>query len=170
MRLEKWEPPESVVSSGRINPEGISYLYISESAETAIAEVLLWRGALVSVGEFEIRKELRIVSLVDGEQRAAIFDPVDVEVTKDRFKNSIFSGVLKSLYFSTPAYGNDKLAYLPSQYLAECFKHADIDGIKYSSVLRNGGVNLVLFEQDVAECKSVMQYRVNSVEYSSLPF
>ncbi len=47
---EMGPPPSLEAKEGRINPHGISYLYLANSGETAIAEARPWVGAEVSVG------------------------------------------------------------------------------------------------------------------------
>ena len=161
-------PPRGLASSGRINPEGISYLYLADSAETAIAEVRPWRGAVVSVAEFEVWHKVRIASL----RSKTINNLKDLDLERDIqhiVLGTITSEILNRLYFSTPAHGGDKLAYLPSQYLAEMFKAYGIDGIEYESVLHSGGINLAIFNPDMARGVGVTQYKVSSVTYDSAP-
>lgn len=49
-------PPNDRATAGRINPVGISYLYASEEAHTAIVEVRPAIGQYVSVAEIELKK------------------------------------------------------------------------------------------------------------------
>ena len=51
-------PPPHKTSDGRINPRGISYLYLSDDIETALIEVRPWLKQEVTVGYFEITKNL----------------------------------------------------------------------------------------------------------------
>ena len=60
-------PQSHLSKSGRLNPVGISYLYLSDSPETCCAEVRPWVGAKVTVAEFYlvrdlIMKDLRLVN------------------------------------------------------------------------------------------------------------
>ena len=47
-------PPTNISKEGRLNPKGISYLYLSSGYKTAISEVRPRVGAPVSVGKFKI--------------------------------------------------------------------------------------------------------------------
>jgi RES domain len=49
-------------SEGRVNPRGICYIYLAKGRSTALAEVRPWMGSKVSVGKFEL---IRDVSLID---------------------------------------------------------------------------------------------------------
>lgn len=160
-------PPKGQTSSGRINPEGISYIYLADTADTVIAEVRPWKGALVSVADFEVWHKAKVVSLCTRTIDAKGLDPErDINYL---VRGSMTSEILSELYFSTPAHGSDKLAYLPSQYLAEMFKSHGIDGIEYKSVLNSGGINLAIFNPDMVRGLSVNQYKVNSVTYDFAP-
>lgn len=161
-RQDMGAPPRGQASSGRINPEGISYLYLAKSIETAIAEVRPWVGAKISVAKFILEKDIDVVSL----------NPKKMSNIKDYEINSIIMDLLSSVpiyqfYFSSPAHSADKLAYLPSQYLAELFKTEGVDGLEYSSVLHGGGENLALFDISIAKCIEVELHSINEVHYVS---
>ncbi len=51
-------PPAQKAKIGRINPQGISYLYLSNDKQTAILEVRPWLKQTVSVGYFKITSDL----------------------------------------------------------------------------------------------------------------
>ncbi len=59
---ERMKPLRDRAVEGRANPKGIPYLYLATKRETALAEVRPWIGSLISVGGFEILRELRIVN------------------------------------------------------------------------------------------------------------
>lgn len=43
--------------------------------------------------------------------------------------------------------------YIPSQVIAEYFRHLGYDGIRYSCSLHEGGFNLTIY--DVAKCEAI---------------
>ncbi|HCS65910.1 MAG TPA: hypothetical protein DIW64_18610 [Cellvibrio sp.] len=159
-RKEMGAPPNGKAGSGRMNPEGISYLYLANSSNTAIAEIRPWKGATLSVGKFKTQKELRIVSL---SKSIEITDPTDTKTTT----KFVIDSILHALYFSIPAHGEDKFSYLASQYIAEQFKQRNVDGIEYPSVLNEEGTNTVLFDIDSAICINVTGHAVEKISYSS---
>jgi hypothetical protein len=158
-------PPKGVVEAGRINPEGISYLYLADTPETAIAEVRPWKGAQVAVGKFRVTRDLDVVNLF-GEKRTFSISKGMVD-----FKSSIASSIknyfISSMYFSAPAHNKDKLAYLPSQYISEMFKNNGFAGLEYNSVMHEEGRNIVIFDVALATCIDVVSYKINSIHYSS---
>ena len=47
---EMGTPPHPLAISGRINPEGIPYLYCADKLDTAGAELRPWKGAYLTIG------------------------------------------------------------------------------------------------------------------------
>ena len=134
-------PPADIGSAGRINPERIQYLYLAEDPETAIYEVRPTIGQHVSVAYFKIMEELKIYDLAreikSQEGEAPGNDYTLFNVIQQRF--------------SEPNIG-DTFRYLPTQYLGERIKHMGFDGLRFKSSLKNGGINVVLF--DDKKCKA----------------
>lgn len=160
-------PPKGKAASGRINPEGIPYLYLADSPATAIAEVRPWKKAEISVGIFKTTRQVKVVSFNSGDQlsSAVTVDTIETPETLSEV-NSVINGlVLKALYFSVPAHSNDKHAYLASQYISEAFKDRGVDGLEYKSVLHSDGVNTALFDVDAATCLEVSGYVIENVDY-----
>ncbi len=155
-------PPRGQAASGRINPEGISYLYLAKSIETAIAEVRPWVGAKISVAKFILKKDIEVVSL----NHTKLSNIKDYEI-EDVVRDLLNSMPINQYYFAMPTHNADRLAYLPSQYLAELFKSEGVEGLEYDSVLNRNGENLALFDISVAECIGVELYLVSEVNYSS---
>ncbi|MFK7700367.1 RES family NAD+ phosphorylase [Pseudomonas caspiana] len=155
-------PPRGQANSGRINPEGISYLYLAKSIDTAIAEVRPWVGAKISVAKFILKKDIDIVSL----QHTKHSNVKDYEID-DIVRDLLNSTPINQFYFASPAHNADRLAYLPSQYLAELFKSEGMDGLEYGSVLHRNGENLALFDVSIAECLDVELHSISEVHYSS---
>ena len=54
--------------------------------------------------------------------------------------------------FSEPNTG-DSFDYLPTQYLGEIIKQMGFDGLRFKSSLKNGGINVLLFDDQ--KCKAV---------------
>lgn len=156
-------PREKLPSAGRINPEGISYLYLANSPEAAISEVRPWFGAKVAVGEFEIQRDIEVVDMDAGWNLSSGFS-VD-EIQNGQLGKVLIGHLMSSIYFSAPAHNEDKLAYLPTQYLSETFKNKGVTGLKYASVLKKDGFNLASFDVAIANCLSVDVYKVNEVSY-----
>ncbi|MDR0294684.1 MAG: RES family NAD+ phosphorylase [Prevotellaceae bacterium] len=129
-------PPRDQVPAGRINPAGISYLYVAEEAHTAIVEARPSIKQMVSVAEIEIKKDLRLFDFC-----ATLPDAENPESQMQK----IFSVIAGQL--SMPNYVGDT-GYLATQYVSEYIKNLKdgFDGIRFSSSLHEGGFNIVLFD------------------------
>jgi hypothetical protein len=58
---ERMKPLSECAYEGRVNAKGISCLYLSNDMKTAMSEVRPWIGSYISVGEFEIGRDLVLV-------------------------------------------------------------------------------------------------------------
>ncbi len=150
-------PHDKIKSGGRINPPGISYLYLSKSIDTCIAEVNPMVGDYVSVATVNINQDLRIFNL----DTTAIGDEwIDVELALDM-----------SYHFSSPVNNNSKeIEYVPTQYLSELARSNGFDGIMHNSNRRisdeGSSKNLILFNTALATIESVETRRILGVTFS----
>lgn len=155
-------PPAKDAPSGRLNPEGIPYLYLASEAATAVAEKRPWKGARLSVAPFRLVQDVRVADFCWREVS-------DAERSKRppwEQRAEFIWGMVGSL-FSLPHHGDDTLGYLPTQYLAEALKNAGFDGVRYDRSLREQGYNLVLFDGGQAQAaeQEIHQVKVRRVHY-----
>ena len=148
-------PPKGKSSSGRCNPEGISYLYLSSCQKTAVCEVRPHSGDVVSVAKINIDVS-KIFSFRVYFQGLNIPTSVNTEDSKILIKlidRELASKVTK----------NKRLDYIPLQFISEYIKNKGYDGFVYSSTV-GPGMNLVMFnweektqiiEKDKIEIKNV---------------
>lgn len=150
---ESGAPPAEKATLGRLNPEKVRYLYLAEDPYTAAYEVRPTIGQNVSIATFKTTADLKIYDFA----KEIIFEEGD-SLGQDY---SLF-GVIQQR-FSEPNTG-DPFMYLPTQYLGEIVKQMGFDGIRFRSSLKNGGINLVLF--DDKHCKAVCSemLKVNDIE------
>ncbi len=142
-------PPSELARAGRMNPVGISYLYLAFEHETALAEVLSGPPCAAAIARFETQRELRILDLTHLPAEPSIFDEArrperESLLFLERFVEEISQPVRKD--------AREHIDYVPSQvvceYLALVFRvsrNRSLDGIVYPSAVRPGGRNLVLF-------------------------
>jgi len=142
-------PPPEKASAGRMNPAGISYLYMAVDELTAIREIIGKSAAKVMVAEFKAVRDLRILDLTSLPAKPSIFDGDRREqreglIFLDHFVAAISQPVEKD--------GREHVSYVPSQVISEYFalvfqtgNGAALDGIQYPSAVHSGGRNLVLF-------------------------
>ena len=134
-------PDPMMIRDARSNPKFIRYLYVAESPTTAVYEVRPILYSAVNVSCIEVKEDLRIANIA-------------VDIGPNHDKKISIDGWLLSLVqtaFSYPTSNTDD--YIPSQIIAEYFRHLGYDGIRYGSSLHNGGYNLTIF--DFSKCEPV---------------
>jgi len=159
---EMLNTPSEVVGSGRANPPGISYLYLAENIETAIAEVKPYLGARIDLISLRLKKDIKIINF----QKPVRLSTVSLlSLSKEEIEkiNNIWFGM--QLSFSVPLPPDDELGYIPTQYIAELFKNKGYEGIVYESVQRKDNYNLVLFNRSNVEPARRDERSIYEIEY-----
>lgn len=157
-------PPRQAAKAGRANPAGISVLYLAKTLRTAIAETRPWKGAEVTVAQFQLRKSITVIDLTERNPKrlySASLPPGQPEL-----EQVIWDDI--NTAFSQPYDPNTaEQHYLPTQCIAEFFKKEGVAGILYSSALcPDNGINLVLFDPKDAYQKKGRQVRtVGKITY-----
>jgi hypothetical protein len=70
---KRMKPIPGFAREGRVNPRGISYLYLATHCDTALAEVHPRIGSLISVGKFRVKRDLTIVNCTTDKKGTSIF-------------------------------------------------------------------------------------------------
>lgn len=157
-------PDANLASAGRANPKGIPYLYLAKSLKTTIYEV---RSALynyVTVGSFDVIKDLNIINL-RAVNEISPFQLSTIQLLDLIEYDSFIQGVMLDL--SKPNKPTDSdIDYIPTQYLVEMAKDIHgIDGVEYPSSLDITGRNVVLFNDSKVNCDSTKVYSINEIIY-----
>jgi hypothetical protein len=149
---------ESLIE-GRANPRGIACLYMATDEYTALAESRPWVGSYVSIGRFEIRSALRVVDCtLDLPSRTQYYVG---ESPDDRREVYVWSKI--NLAFSRPTTRSDEsIDYVPTQILAELFRGAGYDGLKYMSSYGDGA-NIALFDLNAVDLLDCHLVRIDAV-------
>lgn len=154
---ESWElvakeigpPPCEKARAGRMNPAGISYLYLAQERETALAEVLSGPPCTAACAEFLVSSEVTVIDLCQIHTLPSIFDNDLRDVREGLlfiadFAETISEPVRKD--------GGEHVDYVPSQVVSEFFAKVlgdklakGIHGMVYPSAVQPGGRNVVLF-------------------------
>lgn len=114
-----------------------------------MAEVRPWIGSYVSVATFIILKDLSLVDCGSDTVRPTIYAIGSKGPDKDERERDVWWSVNQA--FSEPVTRVDDAAdYAPTQMLAEKFREAGFDGIRYGSRLGNG-MNIALFDLAAAK-------------------
>lgn len=130
-----------LIRDARSNPKFIRYLYVAESPTTAVYEVRPILYNSINVAGIEVKDSLQIANIA-----------VDIDLSSEKSKSvdEWLLGFIQSA-FSSPINNPDE--YIPSQIIAEYFRHLGFDGIRYSSSLHKGGYNLTIY--DISKCEAV---------------
>lgn len=142
-------PPPELANAGRMNPAGISYLYLAFDEKTALGEVLSGPPSTAAIGSFETVQDLTVLDLSDLPTLPSIFDDGQRWVLErllflQRFAKAISKPVRKD--------GREHVEYVPSQVVSEYFSRVflsndghPINGLIYPSAVCPGGKNVVIF-------------------------
>jgi RES domain len=150
---ERMKPLADRAKEGRANPKGIPVLYLATERETALSEVRPWLGSLVSIAQFELKRDLRVIDCSVGSARMPIwpqYAPEDPPPPPEVRERSVWTDI--DLRFAEPVDRSDDVAdYASTQIIAELFKREKYDGIKYRSAFSDTGHNVALFDTTAAE-------------------
>ena len=154
---------------GRANASGIPVLYLATALETAIAEVRPWLGSEVSVAQFKVHRDLRVIDLTRGHNRSSFGQMTlahlsgEREATSEEKENAVWTDIDAAFSRPITAHG-DSAEYVPTQFLAELFRSLNYDGLIYRSNFGEEGCNVALFDLDAAQAVNAAPYRVTKVK------
>lgn len=167
---EMGAPPKKIASAGRINPEGMSYLYLADRPDTTVYETRASLHDYICIGKFELIKDISVINLT-GLDQISVFNP-----ELDYLFHAINRGHLKKneeLAKSVRSSDSD-LDYLPTQYICDYIKSIRLDenveekayqGIMYKSTMISYSYNIAIFDPTVFECVGIEVREVTKVEY-----
>lgn len=131
------EPPIGISPAGRNNYIGASYLYLSENAITATAEVNPMPFDLISIAKFKVNRKLRII---DFSHDASIKTLKEFEARNNISASKLITLVMQQ--FGSPIQKPEE--YAATQYISDLIRKMGYDGIKYKSS-KTGDENLTIF-------------------------
>jgi RES domain-containing protein len=140
-------PPPDKATAGRMNPPGISYLYLALDPATAAAEILRGPPCTLAVARFCTRRSLAVLNLTDLPEIPSLFD---VNRLRKRELLLFLKEFVDAISRPVEKNGGEHVEYVPSQvvceYFASMFRPEEpLDGLLYPSAVHPGGRNLVLF-------------------------
>lgn len=153
-------PPPHLTKSGRANPIGIPYLYLSSNESTAISEVRPIVGEKIAVGKFQISKRVEIVDL----RNISVFNFIGSDGFSESIKYVNFLNGLANKMSEPIRRDSEFIDYLPTQYLSEFVKNCGWAGFYFRSSQGNG-FNLTLFDPSLGICDSFVEHKVDGVKY-----
>ncbi len=156
------KPSAKKATSGRANPQGIPYLYLSYDLQTTLYESRATYLDYVTIGTFELMEDIEIVKL----RTVKITNPFE----EDLYEKLVYQPFLQNLEseLSRPLRRHDSdLEYLPTQYLCEYIKYRGYEGVEYGSAMRKGGVNIAFFDDKKFNCIKTEIVEVKDIEIST---
>lgn len=161
---EMFTQESKYATRGRANPDGISYLYLSQKKNTCIREVSPNYKDLLTIGEFVLKRDIRIINLVNS------FPP-----SNDEYITSLNHSI-RLTFSQLQLSDRPEIEYLPYQFICELIKNENYDGVLYNSSFNNPVLNvannLVLFDSslvslDDSKC-TLIQIKSTSYEYDGI--
>jgi RES domain-containing protein len=129
-------PKPSLSNDGRFNRKGTSYLYLASTMETAINEIRPSVGHDVSIGQFRISKEVKIIDFTK-------LDFYDYAYSDNKIEEYVkLENIEQMMCVPNP----DK-QYTITQCFADALLLLGFDGIKFYSSVSDSSYNMVLFEK-----------------------
>lgn len=155
-------PDKGKATAGRANPLGIPYLYLCKDEETTFYEVRSVYLDRLSIGKFQIQRDLNIVDFNSKSSLFLSFDGTN-SLSDTVVKKLIQDAISRDLSKPLRRYDTE-LEYIPTQLICEYCKINNADGICFNSSLHSGGVNYVLFNPDDAKCIRVDSREIKSIQ------
>lgn len=162
---EEMKPKPNMKAEGRANPYNITMIYLASSEETAIAEVRPDVGFPVTVGEFKVVKELKLVDFISLRPSWAWWFKHPGVSDDENFWLDLSNDYSRPLYKE-----EQKINYLQTQVIAEYFKDQGFDGLIYQSQFKAKkepnqveelAKNFVIFDPDAVECIKAEVWKIS---------
>ncbi|MBZ9996585.1 RES family NAD+ phosphorylase [Mesorhizobium sp. BH1-1-4] len=167
----RMKPRPNRAMEGRANASGVPVLYLGNTEQTVISEVRPWVGADISVAQLKLKRKLKVVNLSRGHGLSAFGSiPLGhflegIPPTLEQKETAVWIDIDNA--FSKPVtLADDTADYVPTQILAEVFRHAGYDGIIYKSQFGQKGYNIALFNPDDAIVMNCAPYSVTGFDVS----
>lgn len=159
---EMGAPPLGQASAGRINPEGISYLYLASQKEVAIHEIRAAAYDYISMAKFRLKQNIEVIDIEELDKISPFkeIDYTQYAVNKNHLK-TISEEIARPIRPQST-----KLEYLPVQYICDYLKSQGYNGIKYKSTMCTNGYNIAIFDESLFECIEVSLIDIKELKYS----
>lgn len=142
-------PPNEKANAGRMNPAGISYFYLAQDRQTALAEIISKPPCAAVVADFKTTQDLLLLDLCKLPSIPSIFDE------DNHRKRELIYFLIKFIQEITQPIaknGREHIDYVASQIVSEFFAKEfhtsdgqNLNGVAYPSTVHPEGINIVLF-------------------------
>lgn len=157
---EMGAPPSEKASGGRVNPSGISTLYLSDSKETTVREIRAGQYDFVTIASFKLLRDINVIDLAHIDKISPF---TNINYTQYAINIEHLKRIAEEI--SKPIRNHNTLDYIPTQYISDYIKSKGYDGIEYVSVMSDTGKNLAVFNPQLAKCTRRRVYDVESISY-----
>lgn len=164
-RKDMGPPPDNLAKGGRVNPTGISFLYLSDSKDTTFYEIRAGVYDFVTVGRFKLLKDIEVINLARIDSISP-FIGIDYGFDFTQYAINIEHLKMIAQEIAKPLRNDNALDYLPTQYISDYIRSKGYDGIEYISTMSINGANLAVFDPTLFKCTSTNVYDVKSISYS----
>lgn len=162
-------PPKDKAVAGRVNPFGISYLYLSDSPSTVLQELRSVVGDQVSVGEFKINKDLNVVDFTQKDDLFEAYSGVSFRLLTYVQRQILLKEVAKVMSKPIRRYDIPELDYLATQFVCEYIRVVcQEDGIVFQSSRQGEGKNYVVFDKTNVNLVECLQKTVSKVDIEAI--
>lgn len=139
--------PHRFCKGGRINPPGMSFLYLASSAETAALEIRATPADVFTVADVRLCNDPLLLDLRRSSFSTLFgfeFFPEPRWIVQHLKKVAVYTYLSEIL--AQPVASEDPLGYIHTQIFCEYFKIKGIHGLIYDSTLCSSGFNVCIFE------------------------
>lgn len=156
-------PEKNIATAGRANPVGIPFLYLARDIETTYYEVRASYLDFISVGKFEIQRNLNIIDFHSIIDLYSSFNERNGTLASIVARKKAIEAISSDL--SRPMRRFDsEVEYVPTQLVCEfCKTMLNVDGICFESSLHKGYDNYVLFDETSASCVDVTKHQITDI-------
>lgn len=162
---EMGPPPNMKAMDGRVNPIGISIIYLADSLDTTLYEIRAGVYDYVTVGLFQLQKNIEVINLANID-RISPFIGIGYGFDFTQYAINIEHLKMIAKEIAKPVRNDNTLDYLPTQYISDYIRSRGYDGIEYISAMRKNGTNLAVFDKNLFLCTKTNMYDVKSISYS----
>lgn len=111
---------------------------------------------------------MKSVKLVDFTEDTPLFNAITNTVNKTIKGKLLRERISRDLSKPMRRYDSE-LEYIPTQFICEFIKiFTGADGIRFNSSLHPEGNNIVMFNQEIMECKSVKLKKISSINLNAV--
>lgn len=160
---ERMTPLEDRAMEGRANPKGVPVVYLCTNKEAAMSEVRPWLGSYISLGNFEVTRDL---SLMNCARDHAGISKLFFEEPNEEERDRIVWAQIDRAFTKPVTRSDDTDEYVATQILAELFRDIGFDGLAYRSAFGEKSTNIALFDRQSVRLRSCQLHEATQAKFN----